>query len=417
MNVHEYQGKELLARYGVTTPRHEVVTSADQVEAAAKRLGVDFIVVKAQIHAGGRGAGAIVASEAEAAEVFHANLEKEGLPKHGKKGGVQLTKNLAETKAAVDAILGKTLVTKQTGPTGRTVQRVLLQEGCDLARELYLSVLLDRATGRVTMMASTEGGMEIEAVAEETPERIFRVDVDPVIGLGDWQARELAFRLGIPKEKVNEAGEFFKKVYAAYVDSDASMIEVNPLVQTGDGSLLVLDAKISFDDNAMYRHPDIRELRDDNEEDPKELRAAEFDLSYIALDGNIGCMVNGAGLAMATMDIIHYAGGEPANFCDVGGGATTEKVAEAFKIILSDDNVKAVFINIFGGIMKCDVLAEGVVAASKQVGVKVPLVVRLEGTNVDKGRQIIAESGLDIITAADMLDGAQRAVAAAKAAA
>jgi succinyl-CoA synthetase beta subunit len=414
MNVHEYQGKELLARYGVKTPGHEVITSADQVDAAAKRLGCDFIVVKAQIHAGGRGAGALVANPAEAAAVFHANLEKEGLPKHDKKGGVQLTKNLAETKAAVDAILGQILVTKQTGPNGRTVQRVLLQEGCDLARELYLSVLLDRATGRVTMMASTEGGMEIETVAEETPERIFRVDIDPVIGLGDWQARELAFRLGLPKEKVNDAGEFFKKVYAAYVDSDASMIEINPLVQEGDGSLLVLDAKISFDDNAMYRHPDIRELRDDNEEDPKELRAAEFDLSYIALDGNIGCMVNGAGLAMATMDIIHYAGGEPANFCDVGGGATTEKVAEAFKIILSDENVKAVFINIFGGIMKCDVLAEGVVAASKQVGVKVPLVVRLEGTNVDKGRKIIAESGLDIITASDMLDGAKRAVAAAK---
>ncbi len=412
MNVHEHQGKELVARYGVAIPRHEVVTSLDEVEAAAGRLGVDFIVVKAQIHAGGRGAGAIVASEAEAAEIFHKHLEKEGLPKHDKKGGVRLTKNLAETKAAVADILGNILVTKQTGPSGRRVGRVLLQEGADLARELYLSVLLDRATGRVTMMASTEGGMEIEKVAEETPEKIFKVSVDPAVGLGDWQGRELAFRLGIPAEKVGAAAAFFKKIYTAYVDADASLVEINPLVQTSDGDLVVLDAKVSFDDNALYRHEDIRAMRDENEEDPKEQRAAAFDLSYIALDGNIGCMVNGAGLAMATMDIIHYAGGEPANFCDVGGGATTEKVAEAFKIILSDDNVKAVFINIFGGIMKCDVLAQGVVEASKQVGVTIPLVVRLEGTNVERGKQIIAESGLDIITATDMLDGARKAVAA-----
>ncbi|MFT4570527.1 MAG: succinyl-CoA synthetase beta subunit, partial [Candidatus Binatia bacterium] len=381
-------------------------------DAAAKKLGVDFIVVKAQIHAGGRGAGAIVANAAEAAQVFHANLAKEGLPKHDKKGGVRLTKNLAETKSAVDDILGHILVTKQTGASGREVGRVLLQEGADLKRELYLSVLLDRATGRVVMMASTEGGMEIETVAEESPEKIFRVSVDPVIGLGDWQGRELAFRLGIPAAKVGEAAAFFKKVYTAYVESDASLIEINPLVQTNDDTMLALDAKVSFDDNALYRHADIREMRDETEEDPKERRAAEFDLSYIALDGSIGCMVNGAGLAMATMDIIHYAGGEPANFCDVGGGATTEKVAEAFKIILSDPNVKAVFVNIFGGIMKCDVLAQGVVDASKQVGVTIPLVVRLEGTNVDRGREIIAESGLDIITATDMLDGATRVVAA-----
>ena len=413
MNVHEFQGKALLARYGVAVPRNRAVTSADDARAAAEELGTPVVVVKAQIHAGGRGAGAIVADADEAAQVFSANLEREGLPKHDKPGGVQLAKSPDAAGEAAAAILGNLLVTRQTGPAGKTVSRVLVEEGCDIGRELYLSVLLDRAVGRVLMMASTEGGMDIEKVAEETPEKIFRVHIDPAVGMRDFQARELAFGLGIAADKIADAVTFLKAVYEAYVDLDASLVEINPLVETGAGDLLALDAKVSIDDNALYRHADIRELRDDNEEDPKELRAAEFDLSYIALDGNIGCMVNGAGLAMATMDIIHHHGGEPANFCDVGGGATTEKVAEAFKIILSDDNVKAVFINIFGGIMQCDVLAQGVVEASKQVGVKVPLVVRMEGTNVEQGREIIANSGLGIITGADMADGAKKAVEAA----
>ncbi|RMF24570.1 MAG: ADP-forming succinate--CoA ligase subunit beta, partial [Deltaproteobacteria bacterium] len=331
-----------------------------------------------------------------------------------KPGGVRLARSPEQAAEFAESILGHILVTRQTGPTGRVVRRVLIEEGCDIARELYLSILLDRGVGRVVVMASTEGGMEIEKVAEETPEKIFREEIDPAVGMLPFQARQLAFRLGVPAEKVGDAAAFFQALYRAYVELDASLVEINPLVQTGDGDLIALDAKMSFDDNALFRHPEVRELRDENEEDPKERRAAEFDLSYIALDGNIGCMVNGAGLAMATMDIIHLHGGEPANFCDVGGGATAEKVAEAFKIILSDENVKAVFINIFGGIMRCDVLASGVVEAAKQVSVGVPLVVRLEGTNVEKGREIIAESGLDIITAADMTDGAKKAVEAAQ---
>ncbi len=416
MNVHEYQGKEVLARYGVAVPGGKLVTSGEEAVAACKELPGDVWVVKAQIHAGGRGAGAVVATEEEAAEIFHANLASEGLPKHDKKGGVRLVKSAEEAGEVAAGMLGNILVTKQTGPSGRRVRKVLIAEGREIHRELYLSVLLDRDTGRVTMMASTEGGMDIEKVAEETPEKLFRVAVDPAVGLRDFQARELAFRLGIPAAKVNDAVKFLEAIYEAYVDSDASLLEINPLVQTEEGDIFALDCKLSLDDNALYRHDDLRAMRDENEEDPKEQRAANFDLSYIALEGNIGCMVNGAGLAMATMDIIHHAGGEPANFCDVGGGATTEKVAEAFKIILSDENVKGVFINIFGGIMQCDVLAQGVVEASKQVGVSVPLVVRLEGTNVDQGRKIIADSGLDIITASDMADGARKAVEAAGAA-
>ena len=413
MNVHEFQGKALLAGYGVRVPRGEVAETPEQVAEIAKRLGGAVCVVKSQIHAGGRGAGAIVATEAEAAEIFAKNLATEGLPKHDRKGGVRVVRSADDAKAAATDILGKILVTRQTGPSGRQVRRVLVEEGCDIGRELYLSVLLDRGTGRVILMASQSGGMDIEHVAETAPEKIFRISVDPALGLQDHQARRLTFLLGVAPAKLGEWVAFFHGIYNAYVGSDATMVEVNPLVETGDGSPLALDAKISLDDNALFRHDDLKELRDENEEDPKERQAAKFDLSYIALDGNIGCMVNGAGLAMATMDIIHHHGGEPANFCDVGGGATTQKVAEAFKIILSDPNVKAVFINIFGGIMQCDVLATGVVEASKQVGVTIPLVVRMEGTNVEKGKRIIAESGLGIITATDMADGARKAVEAA----
>ena len=413
MNVHEFQGKALLAGFGVRVPRGEVAETPEQAGAIATKLGGSVCVVKAQIHAGGRGAGAIVDSEAQAGVIFEKNLAKEGLPKHDRKGGVRVVKSAADAQAAAKDILGKILVTRQTGASGRQVRRVLIEEGCDIGRELYLSVLLDRSTGRVILMASQAGGMDIEHVAATTPEKIFRVQVDPALGLVDHQARRLAFQLGCPAAKLDEWVAFFHGIYNAYVGTDASLVEINPLVEMKDGSPLALDAKISLDDNALYRHDAIRALRDEHEEDPKEQQAAKFDLSYIALEGNIGCMVNGAGLAMATMDIIHHHGGEPANFCDVGGGATTQKVAEAFKIILSDQNVKAVFINIFGGIMKCDVLATGVVEASKQVGVKIPIVVRMEGTNVDEGKRIIGESGLGIITATDMADGAKKAVEAA----
>ena len=413
MNVHEFQGKALLSRYGVRVPRGEVAETPDKAGEIAARLGSAVCVVKAQIHAGGRGAGAIVDSEAEAADVFAKNLATEGLPKHDRKGGVRVVRSAGDATEAARAILGKLLVTRQTGASGRQVRRVLVEEGCDIGRELYLSVLLDRGSGRVILMASQAGGMDIEHVAATTPEKIFRVTVDPALGLQDHQARRLSFQLGVNPAELDEWVAFFHGIYNAYVGIDASLVEVNPLVETKDGSPLALDAKISLDDNALFRHDDIRALRDENEEDPKEQQAAKFDLSYITLSGNIGCMVNGAGLAMATMDIIHHHGGEPANFCDVGGGATTQKVAEAFKIILSDPNVKAVFINIFGGIMRCDVLAQGVVEASKQVGVKVPLVVRMEGTNVAEGKRIIGESELGIITAADMADGARKAVEAA----
>jgi succinyl-CoA synthetase beta subunit len=384
MNIHEHQGKEVLRRYGVAVPKGKACFTVDEAVAAARELGFPC-VVKAQIHAGGR----------------------------GKAGGVKLVKDEAGARAAAEGLLGKTLVTHQTGPQGRVVRRLLVEQGCQIARELYLGLVVDRAAERVTVMASIEGGVEIEEVAARTPEKILRETLDPVVGLAGYQARRIAFGLGLTKEQVGKAVGFLQALARCFVESDCSLAEINPLVVTTSGDLLALDAKIGFDDNALFRHPDLRELRDPNEQDPREIEAAKHDLSYIALEGNIGCMVNGAGLAMATMDSVKAAGGEPANFLDVGGGADTEKVKAAFKIILSDTAVQAIFINIFGGILRCDVLAEGVVQAAKEVGLGVPLVVRMEGTNVEKGKQILAESGLDIIAAADMLDGAQKAVAAA----
>jgi succinyl-CoA synthetase beta subunit len=384
MNIHEHQGKELLGRYGIPVPRGKACFSVDEAVAAAEALGFPC-VVKAQIHAGGR----------------------------GKAGGVKVVRDAAAARAAAGEILGKTLVTHQTGPQGRVVRRLLVEQGVDIARELYLGMVVDRARGRVTVMASTEGGVEIEEVAARTPERILRETIDPVVGLGGWQARRLAFGLGLAKEQMGQAVSFMTGLARCFVEADCSLAEINPLVVQKDGKLLALDAKIGLDDNGLFRHPDLRELRDPTEEDPREVEAAKFDLSYIALEGNIGCMVNGAGLAMATMDSVKAAGGEPANFLDVGGGADTKKVAAAFRILLSDAAVKAIFINIFGGILRCDVLAEGVVQAAREVGLKVPLVVRMEGTNVERGKQILAESKLDIITATDMADGAKKAVAAA----
>jgi succinyl-CoA synthetase beta subunit len=384
MNIHEHQGKEVLRRYGVAVPKGKACFTTDEAVAAARELGFPC-VVKAQIHAGGR----------------------------GKAGGVKLVKDEAAARAAAQELLGKTLVTHQTGPQGRVVRRLLVEQGCQIARELYLGMVVDRASERVTVMASTEGGVEIEEVAARTPEKILRETLDPVVGLAGYQARRIAFGLGLTKEQVGKAVGFLQALARCFVESDCSLAEINPLVVTTTGDLLALDAKIGFDDNALFRHPDLRELRDPNEQDPREIEAAKHDLSYIALEGNIGCMVNGAGLAMATMDSVKAAGGEPANFLDVGGGADTERVKAAFKIILSDTAVQAIFINIFGGILRCDVLAEGVVQAAKEVGLSVPLVVRMEGTNVEKGKDILARSGLDIIAAADMLDGAQKAVAAA----
>ena len=384
MNIHEHQGKEVLRRYGVAVPKGKACFTVDEAVAAARELGFPC-VVKAQIHAGGR----------------------------GKAGGVKVVKDEAAARAAAQELLGKTLVTHQTGPQGRVVRRLLVEQGCQIARELYLGMVVDRASERVTVMASTEGGVEIEEVAARTPEKILRETLDPVVGLAGYQARRIAFGLGLTKEQVGKAVGFLQALARSFVESDCSLAEINPLVVTTTGDLLALDAKIGFDDNALFRHPDLRELRDPNEQDPREIEAAKHDLSYIALEGNIGCMVNGAGLAMATMDSVKAAGGEPANFLDVGGGADTEKVKAAFKIILSDTAVRAIFINIFGGILRCDVLAEGVVQAAKEVGLAVPLVVRMEGTNVEKGKEILAKSGLDIISAVDMLDGAQKAVAAA----
>ena len=384
MNVHEHQAKELLGRYGIPVPRGKACSSVGEAVAAAEELGFPC-VVKAQIHAGGR----------------------------GKAGGVKVVRDAAAARAAATEILGKTLVTHQTGPQGRVVRRLLVEQGVDIGRELYLGMVVDRGSGRVTVMASTEGGVEIEEVAAKTPEKILREAIDPLVGLGGWQARRLAFGLGLTKEQMGSAVAFMTGLARCFVDADCSLAEINPLVVQKDGKLLALDAKIGLDDNALFRHPDLRELRDPTEEDPREVEAAKFDLSYIALEGNIGCMVNGAGLAMATMDSVKAAGGEPANFLDVGGGADTKKVAAAFRILLSDAAVRAIFINIFGGILRCDVLAEGVVEAAREVGLKVPLVVRMEGTNVERGKQILAESKLDIITATDMADGAKKAVAAA----
>ncbi|MBQ4898925.1 ADP-forming succinate--CoA ligase subunit beta [Paenibacillus sp. Marseille-P2973] len=383
MNIHEYQGKEVLKQYGVAVPEGRVAFTVDEAVEAAEALGSPVVVVKAQIHAGGR----------------------------GKAGGVKVAKNLDEVRNYAQEILGKVLVTHQTGPEGKEVKRLLIEQGCDIKKEYYVGVVVDRGTGSVVMMASEEGGTEIEEVAANTPEKIFKEIVDPALGLQPYQARRLAFAINIPKELVNKAAGFMLALYEAFVDKDCSIAEINPLVVTGDGDVMALDAKLNFDSNALFRHKDILALRDLEEEDEKEIEASKFDLSYIALDGNIGCMVNGAGLAMATMDIIKYYGGDPANFLDVGGGATAEKVTEAFKIILSDSKVRGIFINIFGGIMKCDVIASGVVEAAKQVGLDRPLVVRLEGTNVELGKKILAESGLAIVSADSMADGAQKIVA------
>ena len=384
MNIHEYQAKEILRKNGVAVLDGRVATTPDEAEAAAKELGGGLCVVKAQIHAGGR----------------------------GKAGGVKLAKTPQEARAHATALLGSTLVTHQTGSEGKEVQKVFVEQGCDIDQEFYLGMVIDRATARVTVMASSEGGVEIEEVAERSPEKILRATIDPAVGFGDFQGRQLAYGLGLPKDSVNKAVAFMRGLYQAFSESDASMAEINPLVLTKSGALVALDAKMGFDDNALFRHADIREMRDVTEENEKEVAASKFDLSYIALDGNIGCMVNGAGLAMATMDIIKHYGAEPANFLDVGGGATTEKVTEAFKIILSDENVKGVLVNIFGGIMRCDVVANGVVEAARQVNLSVPLVVRLEGTNVELGKKILAESGLDIIPADDLADGAKKIVEA-----
>ncbi|MGD6942177.1 ADP-forming succinate--CoA ligase subunit beta [Cytobacillus gottheilii] len=382
MNIHEYQGKEVLRQYGVAVPNGKVAFTVEEAVEAAKELGTDICVVKAQIHAGGR----------------------------GKAGGVKVAKNLDEVRTYASEILGKTLVTHQTGPEGKEVKRLLIEEGCDIQKEYYVGLVLDRATSRVTLMASEEGGTEIEEVAEKTPEKIFKEEIDPVVGLTAYQARRIAFNINIPAKLVNQAVKFMMGLYSAYVDKDCSIAEINPLVVTGDGKVMALDAKLNFDSNALYRQKAIVDFRDLEEEDAKEIEASKYDLSYISLDGNIGCMVNGAGLAMATMDIVKHYGGDPANFLDVGGGATAEKVTEAFKIILSDQNVKGIFVNIFGGIMKCDIIATGVVEAAKQVGLSVPLVVRLEGTNVELGKKILAESDIDIIAADSMADGAQKIV-------
>ncbi len=384
MNIHEFQAKGVLREYGVAVPRGTATENLDEVEKLAAEMG-PVCVVKAQIHAGGR----------------------------GKAGGVKVCKSPAEAREFAGKLLGSTLVTHQTGPAGRVVRRILVEEGCNIARELYLGMVVDRGSSRVTMMASSEGGVEIEEVAARSPEKILKETIDPAVGLQAYQARKLAFGLGLPKDSINKFVKFAMGLYQAFIDCDGTMAEINPLVVTGSGDLLALDAKMGFDDNAIFRQGKIRALRDLNEEDPKEIEASKFDLSYISLDGNIGCMVNGAGLAMSTMDIIKHCGGAPANFLDVGGGATKEKVTAAFKIILADPNVKAVLVNIFGGIMQCDVLAQGVVDAAKEVELKVPLVVRLEGTNVVQGKKILAESSIAVIAANDMADAAQKVVAAA----
>jgi succinyl-CoA synthetase beta subunit len=398
MNIHEYQGKELLKKYGVAVLEGHVAWTPEEAEAAAAKLPGPVYVVKSQIHAGGRGAGRF-----------------EDDPNG--KGGVRLAKSPAEARTAAAAMIGHTLITKQTGPAGRRVNRVYIEAGCDIARELYLSLLIDRATARVTIMASTEGGMEIEEVAAHHPEKILRVSVDPASGISGFHGRRLAYSLGLTGKQIGAFGKFVDAMYRAFIDLDCAIVEINPLVVTGAGEVVALDAKVSFDDNALYRHPDIEKLRDEAEEDPKELEAAKFGLNYVTLDGVIGCMVNGAGLAMATMDIIKLYGSSPANFLDVGGGATKERVTAAFKIILSDPNVEGILVNIFGGIMRCDVIAEGVIAAAREVSLNVPLVVRLEGTNVDLGKEIMAKSGLPIISADNLADAAEKVVRAVKEAA
>ena len=386
MKIHEYQAKAILARHGVPVPTGEVITSAAEAAEAAKRLGGGTVVVKAQIHAGGRGKG----------------------------GGVKVVKGPEEAESAAAKMLGMRLVTYQTGPSGQVVQRVLVEQGLKIARELYLGLVLDRAAERPVLMVSQEGGVEIEKVAAETPERIFKEHIYPGIGLGGFQTRKLAFALALEGAQIGHAAKFMNAVYDAFVATDASLIEINPLIVTEDGRLLALDAKMNFDDNALYRHPDIKDLRDLGEEEPLEVEASKYSLNYIKLDGTIGCMVNGAGLAMATMDIIKLAGGEPANFLDVGGGANAEQIKNAFRILMSDKNVKAVLINIFGGILRCDVLAEGVIAAVKALGVPVPIVIRMEGTNVEQGKRMLRESGLNFTTADTMSEAAERVVALAK---
>ncbi|MEB6264906.1 ADP-forming succinate--CoA ligase subunit beta [Staphylococcus haemolyticus] len=382
MNIHEYQGKEIFRSMGVAVPEGRVAFTAEEAVEKAKELDTEIYVVKAQIHAGGR----------------------------GKAGGVKIAKSLSEVETYANELLGKQLITHQTGPEGKEVKRLYIEQGCDIQKEYYVGFVIDRATDRITLMASEEGGTEIEEVAAKTPEKIFKETIDPVVGLSPYQARRIAFNINIPKESINKAAKFLISLYNVFIEKDCSIVEINPLVTTGEGEVLALDAKINFDDNALFRHKDIQELRDLEEEDPKEIEASKYDLSYIALDGDIGCMVNGAGLAMATMDTINHFGGNPANFLDVGGGATKEKVTEAFKIILGDDNVKGIFVNIFGGIMKCDVIAEGIVAAVKEVELTLPLVVRLEGTNVERGKEILNESGLAIEPAATMAEGAQKIV-------
>ena len=398
MNIHEYQAKELLRGYGVAVLEGHVAWTPEEAVQAASKLPGPVFVVKSQIHAGGRGAG-------------HFKDNPTG------KGGVRLARSADDVRAAADAMLGHTLITKQTGPAGRDVRRIYVEAGCDIARELYFSVLVDRAYSRVVLMASTEGGMEIEEVAEKHPEKIQRVHIDPATGYSSYHGRRLAYGLGLTGKQISVFGKFAEAMYKAFIALDCSTVEINPLVVTGAGDMVALDAKISFDDNALYRHPEIAALRDESEEDPKELEAAKFDLNYVALDGVIGCMVNGAGLAMATMDIIKLYGSSPANFLDVGGGATREKVTAAFKIILSDPNVEGILVNIFGGIMRCDVIAEGVVAAAREVSLNVPLVVRLEGTNVALGKEILAQSGLPIISADNLADAAEKIVHAVKEAA
>ena len=398
MNIHEYQAKQLLARYGVAVPKGFVAYTAEEAEKAAQQLPGPVWVVKAQIHAGGRGAGRFADDP-------------------NGKGGVRVVKSVADVRANAAAMLGKVLVTKQTGPRGKEVKRLYVEDGCDIKRELYLSMLVDRATGRVTVVASTEGGMEIEEVAAKHPEKIVKVVIDPVTGLQGHHARRVAFGLGLAGKQVGTAVRFLDAMYKAFVDLDASVVEVNPLVVTGSGDVIALDAKMNFDDNALFRHKDVAELRDTDEEDPMELEAGKYELNYVKLDGNIGCMVNGAGLAMATMDIIKLYGGEPANFLDVGGGATKERVTAAFKLILSDPNVEGILVNIFGGIMRCDVIAEGVVAAAREVALNVPLVVRLEGTNVELGKKIMKQSGLPILSADNLADAAEKIVKAVKEAA
>ncbi|OHC75167.1 MAG: succinate--CoA ligase subunit beta [Rhodospirillales bacterium RIFCSPLOWO2_12_FULL_58_28] len=389
MNIHEYQAKQLLAKYGVAVPQGSVAYTPAEADAAAKELGGPIWVVKAQIHAGGRGKG----------------------------GGVKVVKSVEDAREAAKKILGMTLVTHQTGPEGKLVKRVYIEEGCSIARELYLSLVVDRARSAITIMASTEGGMDIEEVAEKTPEKIIRVTIDPATGMLPFHARKVAFGLGLEGKQVGHAVKFLLAVYDAFIDLDAGLLEINPMVVTTDGQIVALDAKMNFDDNALFRHKDIEELRDEDEEDPTEREAARHELNYVKLDGNIGCMVNGAGLAMATMDIIKLHGGDPANFLDVGGGATRERVTTAFKLILADPKVKGILVNIFGGIMRCDIIADGILAAAREVSLGIPLVVRLEGTNVAQGKKILNESGLAIVSADNLGDAAHKVVKAVKEAA